>query len=214
MVVETVIMNLIELHDDYQALLTVWRALEPQPAMWEIATRLVAEQVRQVQDKDALLNEAQRQWRALPSERGPVLYLLSQLENEHYGLVPWKDFPRLFGDLASASDFAAMLDQSDQAIWNASKVWSALSRGWSRAAPLVSRLDAFMDRQRAFSMASQAIDVLGRIVSQMCDDKAAGDLAQMHAWVQRRTAAHASEAKDLDPLAFKTTPGKCRDDRD
>ena len=91
-----------------------------------------------------------------------------------------------------------MLDQSDHAFWNAHEVWPALSRGWSRAAPLVSRLDAFMDRWRAFSMASQAIDAIGRIVSKMCDEKAAGDLAQLHAWVQRRTAAHASEAKDLD----------------
>ncbi len=214
LLVETTIMNFIELHDDYAALLAVWRSLEGQPALWEIATRLVAEQVRQVQDKDALLNEAQRQWRAMPSERGSVLYLLSQLENEHYGLVPWKDFPRLFGELANASDFAGMLDQSDQAFWNAHEVWPALSRGWSRAAPLVSRLDAFMDRWRAFSMASQAIDAVGRIVSKMCDEKGAGDLAQLHAWVQRRTAAHASESKDLDPLAFKTAPGKCNDDRD
>lgn len=214
LLVETAIMNFIELHDDLAALLAVWRALEPQPALWEIATRLVAEQVRQVPDGDALLNEAQRQWRALPSERGPVLYLLSQLEREHYGSVPWKDFPRLFGDLASASDLAAMLDQSDHAFWNAQQVWPALSRGWSRATPLVSRLDGYLDRQRALSMTSQAVDALGRIISKMCDEKAAGDLAQLHAWVLRRTAGHASEAKDLDPIAFKTTPGKCADDRD
>jgi hypothetical protein len=213
LVVESAFVNFVQLRDDYPALLAAWRALEPQPAQWEIATRIVAEQVLRVDDKDALLDEAQRQWRALPAERGPVLYLLSQLEQEHYGSVPWKDFPRLFGDLASATDFAMFLDQSDRAFWNAHEVWPALSKGWSRAAPLASRLDGYIDRQLAMSAGPQAIDAIRRIVDEMCGEKAAGDLAQLHGWAVRRSSTHAAEAKDLEPLAFRTAPGKCSDDR-
>jgi hypothetical protein len=207
--VEAAMVNFVQLRDAYTPMLAVWRALEAQPAAWEIASRIVAEQVRVAQDPAALQDEAQRQWRALPSERGAVLYLLSQLEHEHYGSVPWKDFGRVFGDLASASDFASFLDQSDRAFWNAHEVWGALSKGWSRAAPLVSRLDGYLDRQRSLSAAPQALDALGRIVTKMCDDKEAADLAQLHAWLQKRSASRASEQKDLEPLAFRTTPGKC-----
>jgi hypothetical protein len=207
--VEAAIVNFVQMRDAYAPMLAVWRALEAQPGAWEVASRIVAEQVRVAQDPAALQDEAQRLWRALPSERGAVLYLLSQLEQEHYGSVPWKDFARVFGELATASDFASFLDQSDRAFWNAHEVWGALSKGWSRAAPLVSRLDGYLDRQRALSAAPQALDALGRIVTKMCEDKDAPDLGQLHAWLQKRSSARASEQKDLEPLAFRTTPGKC-----
>src|SRR5208337_5030440 len=136
------------MHEQYAQMLTLWRALEPQPALWEVATRIVAEQVGEVQDTASLLDEAQRQWRALPAERGAVLYLVSQIEREHYGTVVWKDFARTFGELVGPGDFASFLDQNDRTVWNAHEVWEALSKGWSRAGPLVARLDAYVDRQR------------------------------------------------------------------
>jgi hypothetical protein len=209
--VETAFVNFTRMHDAYTPMLTLWRALEAQPRAWEIATRIVAEQVSESRDSSALQDEAQRQWRALPSERGAVLYLLSQIEHERYGAIAWKDFARNFGDLASASDFAAFLDQDDAAFWNAHEVWEALSRGWSRAAALTARLDGYLDRQRATSGTPQAIDALGRIVARMCDEKAAGDLALLHAWAQKRAAARVSDQRDLEPIVFRTTPGKCTD---
>jgi len=210
--VEAAFVNFVRMHEQYAQMLTLWRALEPQPALWETATRIVAEQVSEVQDHASLLDEAQRQWRALRAERGPVLYLISQIEQEHYGSVAWKDFARTFGDLIGPAEFASFLDQNDRAIWNAHQMWEALSKGWSRAAPLVARLDAYVDRQRAQSMMPHAIDAVGRIVTSMCEEKAAGDLAQLHAWAQRRSSARASEQKDLEPIVYRTTPGKCAED--
>jgi hypothetical protein len=210
--VEAAFINLVRVHEDYPQMLTLWRALESQAPLWEMATRLVAEQVSEVQDQASLLDEAQRQWRALPAEHGPVLYLVSQLEHERYGAVSWKDFARTFGDAVTQAEFAAFLDQGDDALWNAHEVWPALSRGWSRAAPLVARLDGFVDRARAQQMLPHATDAIGRIVTRMCEEKAAGDLAQLHAWAQRRSAARASEQKDLETIVYKTTPGKCAED--
>jgi hypothetical protein len=210
--VEAAFVNLVRMHDDYAQMLTVWRALEAQPTLWEMATRIVAEQVDEVQDHASLLDEAQRQWRALPAERGVVLYLLSQLDNAHYGTVGWKDFGRTFGAPIDAGDFGSFLDQNDRSIWNAHEVWDALSKGWSRASPLIARLDGYVDRQRAQGMMPHAVDAVGRVVSRMCDEKAAGDLAQLHTWAQKRVAGHASEQKDLETVLFRTAPGKCAED--
>jgi hypothetical protein len=145
----------------------------------------------------------------LPAEHGPVLYLLSQLEQAHYGSVAWKDFGRLFGAPADARDFGSFLDQSDHAFWNAHEVWDTLSPGWSRAAVLLERLDAYIDRQRSRSAVPEANDALGRIVTRMCAARQTVDLAQLHAWADRCAAVHASDQRDLEPIAFRTTPGKC-----
>ena len=207
--IEAAFVNYTRMHDSYPRMLTLWRALEAQPALWEIATRVVAEKVGEVKDAAALEDEAQRQWRALPAERGILLYVISQLEDEHYGSIVWKDFRRNFGDLASAGDFASFLEQDDRTLWNTHEVWDALSRGWSRAAILTGRLDGFLDRQRAMSMMPHAVDAIGRIVTRMCEDKAAGELAIVHAWAAKRAALHASEQRDLEPIEFRTSPGHC-----
>jgi hypothetical protein len=150
-------------------------------------------------------------WRALPRHRGEILYLLSQIENEHYGIISWKDFPRLFGEPANAADFALFLDQNDQAFWNAHEVWDALSAGWSRASVLVPRLDGYLDRAREAGTTPQAMDAIGRILSRMCNGRDAGDMATIHAWILRREGSHASERSDLEPVDFRTRLATCKD---
>jgi hypothetical protein len=194
----------------YDATVRLWRALEGDPAQWKVATGVVADQVSMVPDVTLLYDEAQRQWRALPALRGSVLYLVALVSDEsHRDLVDWKGFARTFGSTASETDFAGFLDQDAMAPGYAAATWPALSAGWSRAAVLAPRLDRFLDLERQVSTMSMASRSLDSIVSRMCEDRAAKDIAAIHAYLERRVATHASEQKDLEPLLYRTTPGHC-----
>ncbi|HEX8789791.1 MAG TPA: hypothetical protein VF765_02485 [Polyangiaceae bacterium] len=211
-ITEAAFVDLIRLREQgtYDATVNLWRALEGDAAQWKVGTGIVADQVGIVPDVTQLYDEAQRQWRALPSLRGSVLYLVALVSDEsHRDLVDWKSFARTFGSPASESDFAGFLDQDAMAPAYAASTWPALSTGWSRAAVLAPRLDRFLDLERQVSTMTMASGSINGIVSRMCDDHAARDLATMHAYLERRVATHASEQKDLEPLLYRTTPGHC-----
>ena len=148
LLVETAMVNFVELRDDYTPCSRCGDRSRGSPRLWEIATSSSRSRCGRCKRRirPPCRRGAAAVARAAVRVRGSVPYLLSQLENEHYGLVPWKDFGRVFGELANSSDFARFLDQSDRAFWNAHEVWRALSKGWSRAAPLVSRLDGYLNR--------------------------------------------------------------------
>jgi hypothetical protein len=211
-ITEAAFVDLIRLREQstYGATVNLWRALEGDPAQWRVATAVVADQVGIVPDVTLLYDEAQRQWRALPAQRGATLYLIALIQDEaHRDLVDWKGFTRTFGSLASESDFAGFLDEAAMAPGYAASVWPGLSPGWSRAAVIVPRLDRFLDRERDVSTMAMASRSIDSIVSRMCDEHAARDIAQMHAYLERRVATHASEQKDLETILYRTTPGHC-----
>jgi hypothetical protein len=211
-ITEAAFVDLIRVRErgTYDATVKLWRALEGDAAQWKVATGVVADQVRIVPDVTLLYDEAQRQWRALPALRGSVLYLIALVSDEsHRDLVDWKGFARAFGSLATESDFAGFLDQDAMAPDYAASTWPALSAGWSRAAVLTPRLDRFLDLERRVSTMAMASRSIEGIVSRMCDDRAARDLARMHGYLERRVATHASEQKDLETLLYRTTPGHC-----
>ncbi|HTQ41457.1 MAG TPA: hypothetical protein VMI75_01795 [Polyangiaceae bacterium] len=211
-ITEAAFVDLIRLREQgtYGATVNLWRALEGDPAQWRVATGVVADQVGIVPDVTLLYDEAQRQWRALPAQRGATLYLVALIQDEaHRDLVDWKSFARTFGSQATETDFAGFLDQSAMAPGYAASVWPALTAGWSRAAVIVPRLDRFLDLERNVSTMAMASRSVDGIVSRMCDDHAARDIAQMHAYLERRVSTHASEQKDLETLLYRTTPGHC-----
>jgi hypothetical protein len=211
-ITEAAFVDLIRLREQgtYDATVNLWRALEGDATQWKAATGVMADQVGIVPDVTLLYDEAQRQWRALPALRGSVLYLVALVSDEsHRDLVDWKGFARTFGSPATESDFAGFLDQNAMAPAYAASTWPALSAGWSRAAVLAPRLDRFLDLERQVSTMTMASSSLDAIVSRMCDDRSARDLATMHAYLEKRVATHASEQKDLEPLLYRTTPGHC-----
>jgi len=211
-ITEAAFVDLIRLREQgtYGATVNLWRALEGDPAQWRVATGVVADQVGIVPDVTLLYDEAQRQWRALPAQRGATLYLVALIQDEaHRDLVDWKSFARTFGSQATEADFAGFLDQNAMAPGYAASVWPALTAGWSRAAVIVPRLDRFLDLERNVSTMAMASRSVDGIVSRMCDDHAARDIAQVHAYLERRVSTHASEQKDLETLLYRTSPGHC-----
>jgi hypothetical protein len=211
-ITEAAFVDLVRLREQstYGAMVNLWRALEGDPAQWRVATGVVADQVGIVPDVTLLYDEAQRQWRALPAQRGATLYLVALIQDEaHRDLVDWKGFARTFGSLASESDFAGFLDEAPMAPGYAASVWPVLTPGWSRAAVVIPRLDRFLDREREVSTMAMASGSINSIVSRMCDEHATRDIAQIHAYLEKRVSTHASEQKDLETILYRTTPGHC-----
>ncbi len=215
-ITEAAMVDLVRLRETgtYDATVRLWRALEGDAAQWRVATGVMADQVSAVlPDVALLLDETQRLWRALPAQRGAILYLVALIQDEaNRDLVDFKGFGRTFGSLPSESDFTGFLDQNAMAPGYAAVVWPSLSPGWSRAAAITPRLDRFIELKRQVSTMSQASSSINAMVSRMCDDHATRDVAQLHAYLQQRGATHASEQKDLETVLFRTTPGHCASD--
>jgi hypothetical protein len=191
----------------YGLTVKLWRLLEGDPPQWRAATGVVADQVSSVPDRTLLYDEATRLWRELPVQRGTTLYLLARIQDGQGELVDWKSLGRT--SLVSASEFGVFLDQAPNALGFASSIWPALSPGWSRAAVLVPRLDRFLDRARELSAMGDASRTIERIVEHLCESHANGDLTQIHGYLEKRIATHASEEKDLEEVLRRTTIGHC-----
>jgi hypothetical protein len=184
--------------------LLLWRMVEPHEPSWRIAARVVADEMAGTADRAQLSDEVRRVWRAHPGRRGLLLYVMARADPYANGAVAWNDFERDFGDRATAVDFAAFLDQGPRAMSSAHTVWPALGPGWSRASIVVPRLDSFLADARA---QAKLRAVMG-IVKRLCDEGAAADLAQLHAYFVARVRAHPGES--FSDAMEATAPGACK----
>ncbi|MEO8877370.1 MAG: hypothetical protein ABI461_17380, partial [Polyangiaceae bacterium] len=156
----------------------VWRAVESDGATWNVAARVISEDLAESGEKRQLLDEAGRIWRAHPDRRGAALLVMSQVDRSGHGAVDWDQFAGYFGARISQSEFTSFLDQSHRALTNAQVLWPALGKGWSRADVIVPRLDKYIDDPRVSDDSSQDPEhALHEIVNHLCDDGATSDLA-------------------------------------
>jgi len=96
-------------------------------------------------------------------------------------------------------------------ISNAHVMWPALGRGWSRAEPIVPRLDVYVDdplvKQHAFQDPERAIH---DIVNLLCQEGQVDDLAKLHTYFQSRIAFHAGDAQRFATILDDTREGRCK----
>jgi len=198
-------------HAPYARMVLMWRAVERDPVVWQAATVAISDDLGRVHDKSLLVDEARRLWHehATPADRGAILYLLTQIEAGVYERINWAEFPRSFGSRISAPELSSLLDRGWDSVWDSHQLWQALSSGWSRAAIIVPHLDAYFDQARSSGRMGQANDAVKRIVSKLCGEHAASDLATLHAYLQRRRDSHPSEEKDLETVLYDSSPGHC-----
>jgi hypothetical protein len=124
----------------------VWRAFEDSPRQWDAATEVLAELTGYSRQnlRSELYDDSVRIWRQTRASHGGLLYLLASIGNRGRGgrdMVPWGDFRRVFGSLASPSDFEAFLSYGDGALVQVADVWPALSDP-------ASAVDSLWDRSR------------------------------------------------------------------
>ncbi|NOY89583.1 MAG: hypothetical protein GXP55_00140 [Deltaproteobacteria bacterium] len=111
--------------------IVAWRAFEDVPEQWAAATIVLAELTGYSRQnlRTELYDDAARIWRQSRASHGPLLYLLAAIGNRGRGgrdMVPWDDFRRVFGSLASAADFEAYLSLGEDALVQVADVWPAL----------------------------------------------------------------------------------------
>jgi hypothetical protein len=206
---ETVFANLA-VHAPVESTIEVWRAVEGDEATWRVATHVIADEIAEVSG-DRLLDESRRLYRDYPRRRGILLYLLAQVDRYDNGKVPWPSIPATFGGAIGQHDFEAFLDEGYRSLSLAPLLWPAMSQGWSRATPVASRLDRFMEdpmvRNYNFQDPWRA---LRSIVNRVCSEKRLDDLAVLHARFEDRARKTPSEARPWENLIEDTRPKACR----
>jgi hypothetical protein len=191
-------------------LLEFWRGVEADDATWLVATRTIADD-RTSSPDDALIDETRRLFRAYPARRGALLYVLAQIDRYSNGRVPWTELAKSYGAAVDAAAFSDFLDQGSRAVSLSPVVWPALGPGFSRTAPLVQRLDRYMDDPHVRDFDFQdPWRALREIVHRVCADGRRDDLRLLHDAFAARAQRKPSEARPFQNLVEDTRPGACR----
>jgi len=112
--------------------LIAWRMFEDAPEQWARATLVLAELTGYSRQnlRNELYDDSARIWRQSRASHGPLLYLLASIGDPGRGgrgVVPWADFRRVFGSLASPADFEAYLTYGEGALAQVADVWPAIA---------------------------------------------------------------------------------------
>ena len=190
------------------AVLSLWRGLEGDEALWKAATRAIADELVSA-DGGRLQEEALRVWQAYPARRGALLYLLSQIDRYGNDRIAWGEWGE--AGVASAADFVTFLKYGRRAMATAWVVWPLLGRGWSRADAIVPGLDRFIADPLVSSYHPQDPELaLQQVVNRMCAEKNFADLAKVHAYFVERARKFPSDEKDLVDVGQATARGRCK----
>jgi hypothetical protein len=181
--------------DKLASLFSLTHALDADDAAWRRAFRVIADDRAEAGEGPRWTDEARRQWAGHPARHGTLLYALAQVDRYGDGeKVGWDRFGDTFGAPLDARDFGAYLDEGVRAMSLAHVVWPALAPGWSRAAVLVPRLDAYLDDPAARRYDRQDPGgALGAIARRLCAEGAVADMGQIRAHLQQRIATHPGE---------------------
>ena len=202
-------------HLDGADRLEMWRAIEPDPVEWRIATLTIADpEGRGEGEHDhALYDEGLRLWRQHPDRRGVVLYLLTSFEQYSLvrdGLVNWTEHERIFGSRINAGEYASFVSQGPLAISRAAGLWRALDEGFSRVAPLLPLLDAYLVDPGVKERNPAAPErPIRDIASRLCAEHSIGDLALLHGYFVKRARLSPTEERRFGLILDMTSPGRC-----
>ncbi|MDB4941269.1 MAG: hypothetical protein JWP97_803 [Labilithrix sp.] len=191
------------------ARLALLRAVEGgAAAVWRAGARDLGERVDNSSDR-AVLEEAQRLWLQAPAYRGTVLLLLGHVDRYGHGNVPWRDFGEAFGSRTTRAELDAYLDEGSLAMMLLPIVWPSLDRGYSRAAAILPRLDAFLgDPEYNRSNTNNGTHrALREIISELCAERNVADLAALHEYLVNRVASHPGES--YGDIAEEATSRRC-----
>jgi hypothetical protein len=181
--------------DKLAFLFSLLGAFEGDDAGWGAGFRVVADRYAEGGDGDRWLDLARRVWPVHAARHAALLYALVQVDR--YGnsdKIGWSRFAETFGAPLDARAFGAYLDQGVRA-WSLARVlWPALSSGWSRAADIVPRLDAYLadGRVRSYDDRDPGAAIRG-IAEKLCDEGNVADMAFLAGYFHHRIAAHPGE---------------------
>jgi hypothetical protein len=183
--------------EDAAPIIHLWRRLEGREAHFLVATRVMAAhfELGQARTRREVFHEVAPRWRAEPSRRGALLYVIAAMDHPDGGnphLVRWDRFAEVFGAPVSRETFAAFLAQGWLAFAALDDVWPALDRGFSRAEVILEALERWIDDQDArAALPGFPATTLRGVVTLIGGDRA--ELGRVRRWLEVRVREHPGE---------------------
>ncbi len=189
------------LHYDKKAdAIALLRLLDPRkPALGAALTAIAEAWGGDLPPKEMLIDI----WRAQPARRGDILYIYARAKEESF----WRTFVNDFG-LVGEGELGRFLDHGEPAWGHLLNLWPAIDKTHMRIQPVINHLSAAIQDANQ-PAAGAALRVLAGIVQRLCDNRSKAELAALHAALEVRVGAHASERKALAMLLRDTAPNGC-----
>jgi hypothetical protein len=186
--------------------------LERYPKTWRLAMGMLIGQGMAYEGCDqSLVDEANRVWHTAPALRGTALHVIACKEGRTRSGADWffPQFSHLYGESVGATLFGAFLDDGPDAMRLAEGLWPAMSPGWSRAAAIAPRLDAFLaDPRVRAGEDGEPMRTLGALAKRLCEDGPA-EVARLHDELATRARRDVAEARALAKVLDDTAAGRC-----
>jgi hypothetical protein len=189
MLTATVFLNLIDFPQ--KLLLEITDDLEDAPIAWEAAWKVLTRFVFTESGETVSMEKLVGLWREHPALRvGILLYLarVDYLQNGDFDIG--KDFESRFGERISKDTFEALLDQAPLDLALVSRVWPALSTGWSRVDLLIPRSDQLLNGEFNNGSAQNPTDDIYSIIDQICLFKERSEVLKLQAYLRSRRKMH------------------------
>jgi len=182
-----------------------WRAFEDAPDQWAAATFVLAELTGYSRQnlRHELYDDSARIWRQSAASHGPLLYLLAAIGDRGRGgrNVPWGEFRRIFGSLATPADFEAYLALGENALVQVANVWPALRDPNAAVAALWTPLTQTMgDDSIRRRHAGFPHRMLRDLIHQMKSAHQRRALRELGRRIKDRSQTHPSEERALGTL--------------
>lgn len=195
-------------HGDDRKAFALLRAVETEPRLLHAGLVVLAEEGAESGDPAIWLAELRRLWLTHEEVHGAILYALAHLDRYRSGKVDFDDFAGDFGAKVSERDARSFLSVSDESIALLPVVMPAFASGFSRAALLEPRLDAFLNDEGARRFGSRApYAALVEIRHRLCDEAADADLRALSRYFATKVAQF--PGKGLDSMSKTYDPASC-----
>lgn len=165
--------------DDVVAL---WRALEPNRAMYHVATRTLVEETWRHGHGAALEKEAYRIWKDAPALRGDALFVLGAARvgyDPHYADSFWTVFVKTTGSTVSDAELGAMLAIDPRAVTFLPAMWKGLAPG-PHMATIAGPLRTWLSGVKA-SDDGEPGKTVRALFARVCEGGASGDVQALQA---------------------------------
>jgi hypothetical protein len=179
------------------------RRFEGAPAHWSIGADDLVE--RGGRPPDEVIEEGRRLWRTSPAFRPGVLRWFALRMYNAYDQKEWADL--LQGTLLDDAGLAAYLERGPEAFRLLPAAWPALAKG-GRARTIVAKLGPILDgKTRPEAGQKDAAGTLVDVAHLLCDERADGELAEIHAFAERELPRRPGQG--LAAVSEESSPDAC-----
>lgn len=143
-----------------------------------------------------------------PAARGLLLRLLLAIDRTGTAVL-WDRFAQNFGGALGAAELGALFNQEVLALAAVPRLRRAFG-DFSRAKLFVGHLDAFLDDPRSNRATIGSGAPLHDLVHVLCDEHRIDEIAELHAYFEKRVKEHVADEKRLSEVITDTAPAAAK----